>query len=1309
MHESHQSLQFRAWQFWIDVGGTFTDCLGLAPDGRLHSHKLLSTGVYRGRVGARSSATRVQLGAQRGLPPNFYRGYRFSLARLGDGNEAEVRAFYPETGEVELDRPLPRVPAPGEIYELASGLPAPVAGMRWLMRLGPDTPVGLVSVRLGTTRGTNALLTRQGARVALVTTAGFADVLAIGYQNRPRLFALEIRKPKPIYEEVIEATERLDAQGQVLRSLDLERLGEDLRALRRRGTQALAIVFMHAHKNPSHEQAAAAVARRLGFTQISLSSAVAPLQRIVPRGDTTVVDAYLSPVIASYVAELRRALPEADLQLMTSSGGLVPAAAFQGRDSVLSGPAGGVVAVANVAREAGIAAAIGFDMGGTSTDVCRFGGDFERRYEMELSDPERDGGVRIVAPMLAIETVAAGGGSCCAFDGNKLTVGPQSAGADPGPACYGRGGPLTITDCNLLLGRIVPEHFNLPLDTWAARQRLLEVCAQVNAANLGGAVYTPEQVAVGFLRVAVSTMVQPIKKLSLARGYDVREHALVSFGGAGAQHACQIAEELGITRIVQHPYASFLSAFGIGTADIRRFAVRDIGCILSAPVSPGDQDVNDVNDASDVRAATALQATLDAMVEELRAECAAFGASAGPPRFSRSLDLRFLGQDSVITIGEPDDGNWERAFVAAHIKQYGFALQDRRIEVRAARVEACLPLPKHAPPLQPERPHRPVPRHHAQAYFRGTAVETPVFADGELEPGAVVAGPALITTPATVTVVEVGWEARLTGRQHLELTQIAAQPQPLGLDAAWDPVQLALFEQQFTSIAEQMGLMLQRTSLSVNVKERLDFSCAIFAPDGGLVVNAPHIPVHLGAMSDSVRSVLKEHGAAMQMGDSYVTNDPYQGGSHLPDVTVITPVFAADGRLIFLVGNRAHHAEIGGSTPGSMPPNARCLAEEGVLIRCLRLGPRDSGEEQLRRLLAAGPFPSRSPANNIADIHAQLAANELGRQQLLALAERSSIPILQAFMGHVRASAARQMRVALSRLPPGSHSFADAMDDGTRVAVTVTITGGAVAGGPRVICDFSGTGPVAAGNLNANPAIVKAATLYVFRCLIGSDVALNDGVLEPVTLIIPSPSLLSPPAGDDPAKLPAVTAGNVETSQRLVDVLLGALGIAAASQGTMNNFLFGRAACPDVPGFGYYETICGGAGAGPTYDGAAAVHTHMTNTRITDPEVLEDRFPVRLRRFSIRRGSGGAGAHRGGDGVCREVEFLMPLTVSLITSRRLTAPFGLAGGGAGAPGRNILQRGSGGPESLPPMAQVQVEAGDVLIIETPGGGGYGQA
>ncbi len=1312
-----------AEEFWIDVGGTFTDCVARALDGTIRTHKLLSSGAYTGEVGAGSTREHIVDLHRRSDPAEFFVGYRLTLMRPADAprdslpsaqddSHALVTAFDCQSGTLRLDPPLAVAPAPGARYELRSGEPAPITGIRWLMgkRLG-DT-IGSVIVKLGTTRGTNALLERQGAPVALVTTRGFGDVLRIAEQNRPRLFDLHIRKPADLYREVIEVDERLDAAGTVLIPIDHVVVRAALGDVRARGIDALAVCLLHSYRNSIHEIAIEAIAREIGFAQISLSSRLSPLQKIVARGDTTVVDAYLTPIVRAYVAEIRAKLPNATLKLMTSAGGLIDAAQFVGKDSVLSGPAGGVVGQAFVARRAGFTHAIGFDMGGTSTDVSRFDGEYERRFEMEVNDPESDAGVRIVAPMLAIETVAAGGGSLCWFDGQKPVVGPRSAGADPGPACYGRGGPLAITDANLVLGRILPDHFAFPLDRTAVERRLDALIAAIEKAP--GQCYSRDALAAGFVTIANANMAAAIRKVSLARGYDAREYVLVSFGGAGAQHACAIARELGIRCVLLHPYAGVLSAFGIGMADVKRLAARDVG----RPYGEA--------------ALAAIEPTFRATEDELRAAVRAEGIGADAITATRLLDLRYAGQSSAITVPRPVDrlkgtgmDDYAAEFERRHRRRYGFTFAGRGIEIVAARVEVTGETPKPPDATHLVRPRRPQPSQTTRAFFDGAWRDTAVFERAGLRAGDSIDGPAIIVEPISTIVIEPGWTAAVSERDDIVLTdslfRTSPHPNPLPAGAGEgegeegrtavtpDAITLELFNNRFTAIAEQMGVTLQRTSLSTNVKERLDFSCAVFTAAGELVVNAPHIPVHLGAMSDCVKALI-DSVPDLRPGDVLVTNDPYRGGSHLPDVTVVTPVFDDAGRgLLFFTASRAHHAEIGGIVPGSMPPFSRTLAEEGVVIRHFRLVQRErSSEAALRDLLSAGPYPSRAVDENLADINAQAAANQTGVQQLRALVERYGLATVTAYMGHMQQLAEAKMRAALARLPPGVHRFTDQLDDGSPIAVTIAIRHGARGG--EAIVDFTGTGPVVAGNLNANVAIVKSAVLYCFRCLIDAalgehaDIPLNAGVLAPVSVIVPLGCLLNPPGHEDPARCAAVGGGNVETSQRVVDVIFGALGTVAASQGTMNNLTFGSHR------FGYYETIGGGAGAGTDFDGADAVHTHMTNTRLTDPEVLEARYPVRLHRFAIRRNSGGAGRHRGGDGIAREIEFLAPLEVSLLTGRRTSAPYGVAGGAPGARGRNRLRRAAASDwEELGWAAQIHVEPGDVVLIETPGGGGYGRA
>ena len=1281
------------WEFWIDVGGTFTDCIARAPSGELQTLKTLSSGFIKGQVASRPMPTQLTDPLRTGVPSDFWRGYEIRFLNT-DGQPIErsqVIASDGDSGTLTLPRELPSNLDSGTAYELASGEPAPIVAIRRILGLRLDEIIPPVSLKLGTTRGTNALLERKGARTALLTTRGFADVLLIGNQNRPRLFDLAIQKPSPLFETVVEIEERLSADGSVLTPLDTETARTALERLRTKGVESIAICLLHAFANPEHEQTLAEIARDVGFEEISVSSRLAPLIKIVSRGDTTVMDAYLNPILRDYVSTIREALGDARtgsrLQLMTSAGGLVGGDQFVGKDSILSGPAGGVIGFSRVAMAAGFPKAIGFDMGGTSTDVARFDGSRgENRYEMEYETEKA--GVRVVAPMLAIETVAAGGGSLCGFDGVKLFVGPESAGSVPGPACYGRGGPLTVTDVNLYLGRILSDRFPFPLNRDAVEQHLQTLCDQIAASPLG-AKYTPTKLAAGFVEIANANMVRAIRRISVAKGYDPGDYALATFGGAGAQHACEIADQLGIKHILIHPFAGILSAYGIGLADVRRFAEYSV-------LQPGTDET-----------LTSLAAEFGRMEQRLRGEIESEGVPADhiqPPR--RSLDLRYAGVESVINVAIDPSDHFEvirNRYEEQHEQRYGYRHRSRALEITAARVELIGSMPEPPEPTAELVQRQPTATETTRVTFGESECETGVYLRSELHPGDEIIGPAIICEPTSTVIVTPDYSATIQTRGEIVLTRIESSgsgPLRIASNSKADPVLLEIFNNLFASIAEQMGLTLQQTSCSTNVKERLDFSCAIFSPTGDLVVNAPHIPVHLGAMSETVKHILRDCSNDMRPGDVFVTNDPYRGGSHLPDVTVVTPVYdETSGELLFFTASRAHHAEIGGIVPGSMPPFSKNLAEEGVLIRNFKLiSAGESRENELETLLTSGPYPTRSVADNLADVSAQVAANTSGVRQLRELIAHYSLPVVQAYMGHIQQAAAEKMRLALRDIADGEHRFTDHLDDGSPITVTIFIDGDSA----RV--DFTGTGDVLSTNLNANRAIVTAAVMYVFRCLINEDIPLNSGVLDPVEIVLPE-CLLNPPVHDDPAECAAMVGGNVETSQRVVDVLLGALELAAASQGTMNNLTFGD----DT--FGYYETICGGSGATREANGADGVHTHMTNTRLTDVEVIERRYPVRIHSFGLRRGSGGTGEKTGGDGIVREIEFLKPLRVSMLSERRGDyTPFGLKGGKNAAAGRNSLRRGGGSNlEDLGGKFSIDVQPGDVLTIETPGGGGCGNA
>lgn len=1287
------------WQFWIDVGGTFTDCLAVSPEGQTAILKVLSSGNTKAEIIRVDDALVTTL---QGLSADFYRGYRCQiLDATGSEIAASTVTHSDSQGRLVCTELAVDPQWVGLRCELSSGEPAPLVAIRRALQLRLDETIPPVTVRLGTTRGTNALLTRRGAKTGFVTTRGFRDVLKIANQDRPRLFDLAIQKPIPLFHAVAEIDERLAADGTVLLAPTVEQIRQALSELQSAGCDSLAICFLHAFANPVHEEQVATIAAEMGWQHVSVSSRLSPLIKIVPRGDTTVVDAYLNPVLKDYVAQLQKALPGSDLKFMTSSGGLVTAERFTGKESVLSGPAGGVIGFSRAAMQAGFTEAIGFDMGGTSTDVARYAGRLE--YEFETTKA----GVRIVTPMLSIETVAAGGGSLCGFDGVKLFVGPDSAGSDPGPACYGRGGPLTVTDCNVFLGRVPPSCFPFSLDQAAIADRLQALIPQIEQSPLGRR-YTPEDLAAGFLEIANATMARAIRNVSIAKGYDPAAAVLAPFGGAGGQHACALADELGMTQILAHPWAGVLSAYGIGLADVRRFRQQSV----LEPLS------------SESRAT--LASLIERMIEEATAEVL---ADVVPPnRISPpmvSFDLRYKGVETTLNIIEPPDGDFAAAYTQQHQQLYGYVRTGRPIEVAAIRVEI---IGQGAQAVQPSTSVSaldtpPPSEQHHQIYLQGQWTAAPIVRREDLRPGHLFTGPAIIAESTSTLVLDPGFTAQVLSMGEIVISRNteatkSGQANVLSISASVDPVQLELFHQTFTSIAEQMGVTLQQTSVSTNVKERLDFSCALFDAQGGLVVNAPHIPVHLGAMGETVRCILRDN-PHLAPGDVFVTNDPYRGGSHLPDVTVITPVHDPDTeQLLFLTASRAHHAEIGGIVPGSMPPFSKNLGEEGVLIRNFRLiHAGESHEEELEALLKSGPFPSRNVPDNLADVRAQVAANQRGVQLLLKLVADRGRETVLAYMRHLQDAAAAAMRQALATIPRGDYSFTDHLDDGSPIHVTITIKEEAAT------IDFTGTGPVLATNLNANRAIVTAAVMYGLRCLIGATrvqspessakpagsrqspldtgLPLNGGVLEPITIVLPE-CLLNPPEHADPALCPAMVGGNVETSQRIVDVLLGALGLAAASQGTMNNLTFGDST------FGYYETICGGSGATAYAHGADAVHTHMTNTRLTDPEIIERRYPVRLREFTIREDSGGAGQYHGGDGVTRIIEFLRPVRLSLLTERRGEyAPYGMHGGQPGQIGRNTLRHPDGTCHDLSGKASLEVTAGDVLTIETPGGGGWG--
>jgi 5-oxoprolinase (ATP-hydrolysing) len=1187
------------WQFWVDRGGTFTDVIARAPDGGLHTVKLLSE------------------------DPGRYA-------------DAAVEAMRRITGVREGALPL-------------------------------------ADLRIGTTVATNALLERKGEPTLLAITRGFGDALRIATQERPDIFARQIILPEPLYAEVAEIDERIGADGAVIRALDHRQARAALQVAYEHGLRAVAIVLMHGYRFAEHEAALAEMARATGFTQISVSHQVAPLIKLIGRGDTTLVDAYLSPVLHRYVDGLAAAAGAGvEMLFMQSSGGLTPARAFRGKDAILSGPAGGIIGMARTALEAGFDRAIGFDMGGTSTDVSHFAGSFERDGETRV------GGARIRTPMMRIHTVAAGGGSICGFDGTRFTVGPHSAGAVPGPACYRRGGPLTVTDCNLLLGKIVPAHFpqvfgpdgDAPLDATVVREKFAALAAEV--AKRTGQVLGAEAVAEGFVAIAVANMANAIKAISVGRGHDVTRYTLACFGGAGGQHACLVAEALGMERVVIHPLAGVLSAYGMGLADRRELREKTIAVPLDH---------------------ARLAAEAEALGQVAREALLAQGLPEAAIRIEAQVLLRHAGADSTIEVPLGPLDAMRQTFAARYRESYGFAGEGEVI-AETLRVEA-IAAPDSNGPLEFGLPTQSAPPIETmQCRMAGATHATPLYRREDLAAGFAAAGPLIVIDASATTVVEPGWRLEVDPIGNLVLSHAASRAERHQVEDATkvDPVRLEIMSGLFMAIAEEMGAALQHSATSVNIRERLDFSCAIFDSGGNLIANAPHMPVHLGSMGESVRTVLRRKAGTIRTGDAWVLNAPYEGGTHLPDITVVMPVFVGEGAAPdFWVAARGHHADVGGISPGSMPPNSRSVEEEGVLLDSeLLIEAGRFRETEIAALLGSGPWPSRNVAQNIADLKAQVAACTRGANELARICGDYGKAAVSAYMGHVQAHAEAAVRQLIGRLEDGE--FRCRMDNGAVIAVKVTLDRAA---GSAMI-DFTGTSAQLPDNFNAPLSVVRAAVLYVVRTLIDDQIPMNEGCLRPIEIVVPAGTMLRP---SYPA---AVVAGNVETSQAVTDALFGALGAMAAAQGTMNNFTFGNAR------YQYYETIAGGSGAGPGFAGTDVVQTHMTNSRLTDPEIFETRFPVRLEEFRVRRGSGGAGVWRGGDGALRKVRFLEPMTAGILANRRKEAPFGLAGGADGAPGRNWVERADGSVEHYPATATVEMAAGDCFVIATPGGGGFGE-
>ncbi|WP_372824581.1 hydantoinase B/oxoprolinase family protein [Polaromonas sp.] len=1226
------------WQFWIDRGGTFTDIVAKKPDGSLLTHKMLSEN------------------------PEQYRD-------------------------------------------------AAVAGIRHLLGLKAGEPIraDLVDcVKMGTTVATNALLERKGEKTLLVTTRGFRDALRIAYQNRPRLFDRHIVLPELLYSAVVEAQERIGAQGEVLQALDETLLKKELLAQYQQGLRSVAIVFMHGYRYTDHEKAASRIAREVGFTQVSTSFETSPMMKFVSRGDTTVVDAYLSPILRRYVEQVAGEMPGVKLFFMQSSGGLTDAHVFQGKDAILSGPAGGIVGMARTAAIAGHAKVIGFDMGGTSTDVSHYAGEFEREFETQVA------GVRMRAPMMSIHTVAAGGGSILKFDGERFRVGPQSAGANPGPASYRRGGRLAVTDANVMVGKVQPRYFpkvfgpnaDEPLSYEAVETQFNELAGQTGRAA--------EVVAEGFINIAVQQMANAIKKISVARGYDVTRYTLQCFGGAGGQHACLVADALGMTRVFVHPLAGVLSAYGMGLADQNVIREQAVELRLSEQALPE------------------VAGKLDALAATAQAELERQQASSGVMTVHRRVHVRYEGSDSALVVPFGTLDQIKAGFETAYRQRFSFLMQGKALVVEAVSVEAVVAGDAPVEPRHPTHEPRDVPRRETvRMYSGGQWHDAALVVREDLQPGDIISGPAIIAEKNATTVVEPGWEAALTALDHLVLDRRAERAITFAAGTTVDPVLLEVFNNLFMNIAEQMGLQLQNTAYSVNIKERLDFSCALFDTAGNLIANAPHMPVHLGSMGESIKTVIRENTGKMQPGDVYALNDPYHGGTHLPDITVITPVYlsgqpspqpspkgrgseAGDGdgdaadllplplgegrgegsahpRPIFYVGSRGHHADIGGTTPGSMPPFSTRIEEEGVQINNVKLVERGVlREAEMVALLKSGEYPSRNPQQNMADLKAQIAANEKGVQELRKMVEQFSLPTVLAYMNHVQDNAEESVRRVITRLKNGD--FTLPLDNGAQIKVAIRVD----TQNRSAEIDFTGTSPQQTNNFNAPTAVCMAAVLYVFRTLVDDDIPLNAGCLKPLKVIIPPGSMLNP---NPPA---SVVAGNVETSTCITNALYGALGVMAASQCTMNNFTFGNASHQ------YYETISGGSGAGYGFNGTSVVQTHMTNSRLTDPEVLEFRFPVRLESYEIRQGSGGAGKWTGGNGGVRRVRFLEAMTASILSNGRKHGAFGMAGGEPGQVGRNLVVRADGQVEALGHIGQAEMLPGDVFEIHTPGGGGFGK-
>ena len=1289
------------YYFSIDTGGTFTDCIARDSDGNEYRRKVLSNSTLRGNIIKKIDSRTYKIRETWNLQKDIIKGYEFRLLQHSH-EPIFIEQFDLNKELIVLSKPLD-----GEVinrsFEITANEEAPILAVRLITQTPLSEPLPTIHMKLGSTKGTNALLENKGAKIAFFVTKGFKDLLKIGTQQRPDIFAMNVEKPAPLHYKVIEIEERLDANGQVLQSLSLPDT-QVLEELKAEGIYTAAVALMNSYQNPAHEQEVKRFLMQKGFTDVSVSTELSSLIKFLPRAETTVVNAYLSPVINNYLGNITDTLqvtpsdtasnaPTQEgsyLKVMTSAGSLVQAHNFQPKDSLLSGPAGGVVGASAIGKQSGHNRLITFDMGGTSTDVARYDNEFDYRFDLKIGD------AYIFSPALAIESVAAGGGSLCYFDGFKLCVGPESAGAFPGPACYGAGGKLTITDVHLLLGRLDARQFGIPVFQEEAEKQLNLLIEEIEGQTKESR--NDEDILTGFLRIANEIMAGAIKKISVAKGYNPSEYSLVAFGGAGGLHVCGIADLLNIKTILVPQDAGLLSAYGIGAALLERFAENQ----LLKPVKSYFGDGEEV---------------LQKLFDELAHEAIAQVKHEGIPEENiivrqRLAYLRFKGQDASLDIPLPNE-QIDLEDVVEQFRQkyegiYGHWVQNREIEIESIRVIASVKAEASKDAVTESTPYTPTPSHFIKSYVEEKWRKSPVYIREDLKPGAVIDGFALVLDRHSTTVIEEDWQFTIDAYGTGFITKKKKEKRPGGYfrmsEYMSEEIELELFTNRFMSIAENMGAMLQRTSLSVNVKERLDFSCALLDAKGELVANAPHIPVHLGSLGVCVRSVL-DSGIILQDGDTIITNHPKYGGSHLPDVTLITPVYSEYRRLIGYVVNRAHHSEIGGIRPASMPPDAKNLSEEGVIIEPTYLVKGGKVNwNNIRDILENAPYPTRSIEENMADLNAALAANRSGEKALKKLVKSHGFDKVQLYMNMLKLNAFNNMGETLNKIPNGTYTAEEFLDDGTPLKVSVQVKNSSCT------IDFTGSGGVHSGNLNANPAIVNSVVIYVLRLLLDKNMPLNDGILTPIRINIPEGTILNPYFPDDTTQCPAVVGGNVETSQRLTDTLLKAFGVMACSQGTMNNVLFGN------DNFGYYETICGGCGAGETFHGTSAVHHHMTNTRITDPEIFEHRYPVRLDRFEIRSGSGGKGKFNGGDGIIREITFLEPVSLSVLTQHRKEMPYGLNGGESGQTGEQYILRGGkiGEPDKacekipLKGIDGMTVDAGDKLVIKTPGGGGFGE-